>query len=75
MYGISSRQHADTTANLEELHASGATKAASDIIDEIGLHTEQCKLAAAWRAINRLTCRNCKPFNCLSASSIADRQR
>ena len=33
------------------------------------------KSAAAWRAINRLTCRLFKPFNCLSAASIADRKR
>ena len=31
--------------------------------------------AAAWRAINRLTGRKFKPFNCLSAASIADRKR
>ena len=39
------------------------------------MHTEQCKPAAAWRAINRLTCKKLKPFNCLSAASIADRKR
>ena len=60
---------------MEALHASAAAKAASEIIDEIGLHTEQCKPAAAWRAINRLTGRKFKPFNCLSAASIADRKR
>ena len=32
-------------------------------------------MAAAWRAINRLTCRNFKPFNCLCAASISDRKR
>ena len=52
-YGVSSWQYADAIANLEALHASAAAKAASEIIDEIGLHTEQCKPAAAWRAINR----------------------
>ena len=57
------------------MHASAAAKAASEIIDEIGLHTEQCKPAAAWKAINRLTGRKFKPFNCLSAASIADRKR
>ena len=31
-----------------------------EIIHEIGLHTEQCKSAAAWRAINRLTDRKFK---------------
>ena len=60
---------------MEALHASAAAKAASEIIDEIGLHTEQCKPAAAWRAINRLTGRKFKSFNCLSASSIANRKR
>ena len=60
---------------MEALHASSAAKAASEIIDEIGLHTEQCKPAAAKRAINRLTGRKFKPFNCLSAASIADRKR
>ena len=60
---------------MEALHASAAAKAASEIIDEIGLHTEQCKPAAAWIAINRLTDRKFKPFNCLSAASIADRNR
>ena len=74
-YGVSSRQYADTITNMEALHASAAAKAASEIIDEIGLHTEQCKPAAAWRAINRLTGRKFKPFNCLSAASIADRKR
>ena len=57
------------------MHASAAAKVASEIIDEIGLHTEQCKPAAAWKAINRLTGRKFKPFNCLSAASIADRKR
>ena len=74
-YGVSSRQYSDAIINLEALHASAAAKAASEIIDEIGLHTEQCKPTAAWRAINRLTGRNFKPFNCLSAASISDRKR
>ena len=74
-YGVSSRQYADAISNMEALHASAAAKAAYEIIDEIGLHTEQCKPAAAWRAINRLTGRKFKPFNCLSAASIADRKR
>ena len=73
-YGVSSRQYADATTNLEALHASADAKAASEIIDEIGLHIEQCKPAAAWRAINRLTGRKFKPFNCLSAASIANRR-
>ena len=74
-YGDSSRQHTDAITNLEALHASAAAKAASEIIDKIGLHTEQCKSAAAWRATNRRTGRKFKPFNCLSAASIADRKR
>ena len=74
-YGVSSRQYADAITNMETLHASAAAKAAYEIIDEIGLHTEQCKPAAACRAINRLTGRKFKPFNCLSAASIADRKR
>ena len=74
-YEVSSRQYADAMSNMEALHASAAAKAAYEIIDEIGLHTEQCKPAAAWRAINRLTGRKFKPFNCLSAASIADRKR
>ena len=57
------------------MHASAAAKATFEIVDEIGLHTEQCKPATAWRAINRLTGRKFKPFNCLSAASIADRKR
>ena len=73
-YGVSSRQYADAITNMEALHTSAAEKAASEIIDEIGLHTEQCKPAAAWRAINRLTGRKFKPFNFLSAASIADRK-
>ena len=60
---------------MEALHASAAAKAASEVIDEIGLHTEQCKPAAAWRAINRLIDRKFMPFSCLSAESIADRKR
>ena len=71
-YGVSSRQYADAISNMEALHASAAAKAASEIID---LHTEQCKPATAWRSINRLTGRKFKPFNCLSAASIADRKR
>ena len=39
------------------------------------MHTEQCKPASVWRAIDRLTGRKFKPFNCLSAASIADRKR
>ena len=74
-YGVSSRKYADAITNLEALHASAAAKAAYDIIDQIGLHTEQCKPAAAWRAINQLTGRKFKPSNCLSAASIADRKR
>ena len=74
-YGVSSRQYAYGITNLEALHTSAAAKAASEIINEIGLHTEQCIPAAAWRAINRLTGRKFKPFNCLSAASIADRKR
>ena len=74
-YGVSSRQYADAITNLEALHASAAAKAAYEIIDEIGLHTEQCKPAAVKRAINRLTGRKFKPFSCLSAASIADRKR
>ena len=74
-YGVSSRHYADAITNLEALHASAAAVAASEIIDEIGLHTEQYKPAAAWRAINRLTGRKFKPFHCLSAASIADRKR
>ena len=60
---------------LEALNASAAAKAAYEIMDEIGLHTEQCKPAAAWREINRLTGRKFKPSNSLSAASIADRKR
>ena len=74
-HGVSSRQYADATTNLEALHASAAAQAAYEILDEIGLHTEQCKPAVAWRALNRLTGRKFKPFNCLSAASIADRKR
>ena len=74
-YGVSSRQYTDATTNLEALYVSAAAQAASEIIDEIGLHTEQCKSAAAWRVINRLTGRKFKQFNCLSAASIADRKR
>ena len=73
--GVSSRQYADAITNLEALHASVAAKAASEIIDEIGLHIEQCKPAAACRAINWLTSRKFKPFNCLSAASISDHKR
>ena len=51
-YGVSSQQYADDITNLEALHISAAAKAASEIIDEIGLHTEHCKPAAVWRAIN-----------------------
>ena len=54
-YGVSSHQYTDAITNLEALHASAAAQAASEIIDEIGLHTEQCYPAAAWRAINQLT--------------------
>ena len=60
---------------MEALNASAAAKAASEIIDEVDLHTEHCKPPVAWRAINRLTGRKFKPFNCLSAASIADRKR
>ena len=74
-YGVSSWHYTDAITNMEALHASAAAKATCEIIDEIGLHTEQCKSAAAWRAINRLTGRKFKPFNCLSAASIADRKR
>ena len=74
-YGVSSRQYANAITNLEALHTSAVAKAASEIIDKIGLHTEQCKPAASWRAINRLTGRKFKPFSCLSAASIADRKR
>ena len=74
-YGVSSRQYANAISNMEALHDSAAAKAASEIIDEIGLLTEQCKPAAAWRAINRLTGRKFKPFKCLSAASIDDRKR
>ena len=45
-YGVSSRQYTDAITNMEALHASAAAKTASEIIDEIGLHTEQCKPAA-----------------------------
>ena len=74
-YRDSSRQYANAITNLETYHASAAAEAASEIIDEIGLHTEQCKPAAAWIAINRLTGRKFKPFNCICAASIADRKR
>ena len=74
-YRDSCRHYTDAITNLEALHASSVAKTASGIIDEIGLHTEQCKPATAWRAINRLTGRKFKPFNCLSAASIADRKR
>ena len=74
-YGVSSRQYTDAITNMEALHASAAAKVAFEIMDEIGLHTEQCKPAAAWRAMNRLTGRKFKPFNRLSAASIADRKR
>ena len=70
-YGVSCRQYSDAIANLEALPASSAAKTASDIIDEIVSHTEQCKPAAAWRAIKRLIGRKFKPFNNLCASSIA----
>ena len=60
---------------LESLHASTVAKAASGVIDETGLHTEQCKPAAARRAMNRLTGRKFKPSNCVCAASIADRKR
>ena len=46
-HGVSSWQYADAISNLEALHTSAAAKAASEIKDEIGLHTEQCKPAAA----------------------------
>ena len=75
MYGVSSRQYSDAITNMEALHASAAAKAASEIMVEIGLHTEQCNPAAAWRAINRLTGRKFRPFNSLSTASIADRKR
>ena len=69
----SSRQHTDAITNMEALHASAAAKAASGIIDEIGLHKEQCIPAATWRAINSVTGRKCKPVICLGAASIDDR--
>ena len=46
-YEVSSRQYTDAIKNLEALHASAAAKAASEIMNEIGLLTEQCKPAAA----------------------------
>ena len=52
-YGVPSRQYDDAITNLEALHASAAAKVASEIIDEIALHTEQCRPAADWRAINQ----------------------
>ena len=45
-YGDSSRQCTNAITNLEALHASAAALAASDVIDEIGLHTEQSKPTA-----------------------------
>ena len=74
-HGVSSRHNNDAITNLEALNASAAAKAATEIIDEIGLHTDQCKPAAAWRSIKKLTGRKFKPLNCLSAASIADRKR
>ena len=62
--GVSIQQNTDAITNHEALHASAAAKAASEIIDEIGLHTEQCKPAVAWRAINRLTGRKFKQLSC-----------
>ena len=47
IYGVSCRQYADDITNHEALHASAAAKSASEIIDEIGLHTEKCKPSAA----------------------------
>ena len=44
-------------------------------MDEIGFQAEQCKPAAAWRAINRLSGRKFKPLNRFCAASIADRKR
>ena len=69
------KKYTDAITNMEALHATATAKAASEIMDEIGLHTEQCKPAAAWRAINRMTGWKFKPFNCLCAASIADRKR
>ena len=74
-YGDSILRYSDAITILEALHASAAAQAAYEILDEIGLHTEQCKPAAAWRAINRLTGGKFKPFICLSTASIADRQQ
>ena len=60
---------------MEALNASGAAKATNEFIDEMRLHTEQCKPAVAWRAINRLTGRKFMPLYCLSAASITDRKQ
>ena len=58
---------ADAIANLEAFHTSAKRKKATEITDEIGLHTDQFKPADACTAINRLTDCKFKPFNCLSA--------
>ena len=64
-YGVSCQQHTDAITNLHALHASATAKVDSEIIDKIGLHTEQCKPAAAWRVINRLTGRKFMPLTAL----------
>ena len=69
------QSYADAITFLESLHAAAAAKVASEIKDEIVLHTEQGTSATAWRTINQLTGRKFKPLNCLSAASIADRKR
>ena len=74
-YGDSSRQHTDAITNIEAMHASTAAKAASEIMDEIWLLTEQCNPTATWRAISRLTGRKSRPVTCLCAASIAGRKR
>ena len=73
-YGVSCRRYADAITNLESLHATAAAWTATKIKDGIGLHSEQCKPAAAIRAINQLTGKKFKPFNCLSAASIVQRK-
>ena len=64
MYGVSFLQYIDAITNLLALYVSASTKTATKIIDEICLHSKQCKKSAAMKAKTRLTSMKFHSFIC-----------
>ena len=74
-HGNNSDEAKAAIQELELVHRRTAERATQEAVGEIQAATDNCRPAAAWRAINRLTGRRATPTTTVAAESLEQRKK